>query len=89
MTKHPSVDIKKPCSLTVVEQFELDRKAFAAVAKETGMFEVLAGFAKAFGRIPSASITTDDGVTTSYETPPNITMPKLGHTNPPKSTKPK
>ena len=64
-------------SMTAVEQFERDRKAFAIVAKETGIFDVLAKFALTFGRIPSASITTSNGVTTAYTTPPNIMMSQI------------
>lgn len=79
MSQQPPANCDKSRTLTQVEQFELDRKAFAMVAKENNMFDVIAGFAKTFGRIPSASITTEDGVTTSYRTPPNVTMPKLNN----------
>lgn len=70
-------------TLTAIEQFERDRIAFAIVAKETGMFDFIVKLANTFGRIPSASITTNDGVTTSYKTPQNITMPKLHSTKQP------
>ncbi|PSB84128.1 hypothetical protein C5F64_13865 [Photobacterium damselae subsp. damselae] len=66
-------------TLTPIEQFELDRANFAKVAKETGMFEVIAEFAKYFGRIPSASITTEDGTNISYCTPSNVIMPQIGN----------